>query len=243
MCHGVNGAPPRQARGEHGRNAGCAGCHAQSHAGVGLPSPSSCIACHRFSTADQGCGLTLEYDAVVVGAGGGGLAAAAALARAGMSVALLERHTKVGGAMTAFRRGDYRFEVSLHGFDGLDEPDGMNVSVFKALDIWQRVERVKLSPMYRAIYPDFTVDVPADADQYLDLLVARFPEESAGIRALFTEMKEVDRILKSVLAAQARGEDLATLPVADLERLLVLMDKTLAQVLDDYLRDPKLVAV
>ena len=56
---------------------------------------------------------------MIVGAGGGGLSAAARLSQAGKKVIVIEQHDKVGGYMTAFERDDYRFEVSLHAFDGL----------------------------------------------------------------------------------------------------------------------------
>ncbi|HEX6201358.1 MAG TPA: FAD-dependent oxidoreductase, partial [Thermoanaerobaculia bacterium] len=53
-----------------------------------------------------------RYDAVVVGAGIGGLVAANLLARAGLSVLLVEQHYMAGGFCSSFRRGGYTFDAA-----------------------------------------------------------------------------------------------------------------------------------
>ena len=59
-----------------------------------------------------------EYDVVVIGSGLAGMTAANILGRGGHKVLLLERHYKLGGLATWFRRGggEHIFDVSLHGF-------------------------------------------------------------------------------------------------------------------------------
>ena len=66
----------------------------------------------------------VDYEVIVIGAGGGGLAAATRLSLAGKKVLLIEQHSKVGGYMSSFERGDYTFEVSLHAINGLDPETG-----------------------------------------------------------------------------------------------------------------------
>lgn len=188
-----------------------------------------------------------QYDVVVIGAGGGGLAAAARLARAGKKVLVLEQHSKVGGYMTNFQRGDYTFEVSLHAMDGLDEPGGMNRAGFRALGILDKVQPVKLDPMYRAVFPDFTIDVPAEAAAYQALLQEKFPEEAEGIAALFANQRTINRAMQAMigLAGEERGKSLREIlfhpwifwPV------IKYWNATLSEMLDDFIHDPKLIAV
>lgn len=122
-CHGMNGAPQRPAGHE---NEGCTadGCHNNSHSERHFSAPNDCRSCHQYTPPANGsCANTEEFDVVVIGAGGGGLSAAAYLSKNGFHVVVLEQHHQVGGYMSNFYRGDYRFEVSLHGFDGMiDEP-------------------------------------------------------------------------------------------------------------------------
>ncbi len=181
LCHGVNGAPGRE-RGHD--DDGCEGCHADSHAGSDFSAPADCRACHGYQSAGgaagtDGCSHQESYDVVVIGAGGGGLAAAVLLAQAGMKVLVVEQHYRPGGNMGQFTRGEYRFESSLHAFDG------MGMMFMEELGIEQRVETQTSSIMYRSIFPDFEIDVPADVEAYRELLKDRFEEQGAGIDALF----------------------------------------------------------
>ncbi|MBW2369483.1 MAG: NAD(P)-binding protein [Deltaproteobacteria bacterium] len=64
-------------------------------------------------------GRNNHWDAIIVGAGLGGLSCAATLAKNGLKVPILERHTKVGGFATKFTRKagkgiEYQLDFSLH---------------------------------------------------------------------------------------------------------------------------------
>ena len=182
-CHGNNGAPLRPSGHD---DLGCANadCHPGRHQGMGFGSPNDCRACHRYPEPATGtCSYTEEYDAVVVGAGGGGLAAAAHLAREGKHVLLLEKNYKVGGQMTNFTRLDYHFEVSLHAMDF------MGISLVNGLGGEGKITPVRAEPyMYRVVAPDFTIDVPADVDEYRAALQRQFPDETHNIDAIFDEL-------------------------------------------------------
>lgn len=243
FCHGSNGAPQRQPG--HADD-GCAGCHEAAHEELSFQSPGHCRACHGFSP-NTTCPGTVEVDVVVIGAGGGGLSSASRLAQAGLDVVVLERHNKVGGCMTNFRREDYRFEVSLHAMGGFNDPGEGNVALFQKLGIWDQVEPVESENMYRTIYPDFTFDTHGDVDHYLADLMEMFPDEADGVTLLFDHLAEAEIILDAAMA-QMNG-DLA--PLAELmaenpeglERFMGYLDKTLSEVLVDYISDPKLFAV
>ncbi len=73
-------------------------------------------------------------DVVVVGAGIAGLTAAALLARAGLTVELLEAHHQSGGCAGTFRRGPYTFDVGATQVAGL-EPGGSHARLFRHLGV------------------------------------------------------------------------------------------------------------
>ncbi len=127
-----------------------------------------------------------KWEVIIIGAGAGGLAAGSTLSQAGVKPLILEQHDKPGGYMTTFERGDYRFEVSLHMMDGLDE-SGLTRSLFQKLGIFDRVKIVKFDPLYRSVHPDLTIDVPADLNDYLEILRQTFPHEAEGITNLFQD--------------------------------------------------------
>lgn len=242
-CHGANGSP---ALPDGHAAAGCDACHGASHAALGFASPGDCTACHACDPG-SGCTAAEDFDVVVIGAGGGGLSAAAALSRAGMKVLVLEKHHRVGGYMTGFQRGGYTFDVSLHAMDGLDEPGGLNVDIFKKLGIWDRVRRVKPEPMYRAAYPDFTVDIPSDAGQYRARLKELFPKESGGIDLLFDEMYAIDLVTPALMKLRSGFDADALLTVllhpGAAARFFLYQRRTLSQMLSRFIQDQKLIAV
>src|SRR3954451_14297576 len=66
-----------------------------------------------------------RFDLVVVGGGVGGLATAALAQRAGLRVALLEAHTKLGGCAGYFARGPYHFDAGATALMGLQPGEPM----------------------------------------------------------------------------------------------------------------------
>lgn len=177
-CHGVNGAPLRSA-GHADR--GCRDCHLDRHSDLLLGGDDPCRACHGLLPDASGCAYQESYDVVIIGGGGGGLAAAAKLVKSGLSVLLVEQHYKVGGCMVMFPRGEYRFEASLHAYDG------WGVVYLMALGIEGELVRKRGDVMYRLIYPDMTFDVPADKEAYRDALKTVFPDEAAPLDELFAD--------------------------------------------------------
>jgi all-trans-retinol 13,14-reductase len=242
-CHGSNGATRRTAG--HA-NADCRSCHADEHAASDFLE-QHCAACHKYESGVE-CPVTEDYDVVVIGAGGGGLAAADILSQAGLKVALVEKHYKVGGYMTTFHRGDYTFEASLHAMDGLDAPqNSKSVTDFMRLGIYNRIEPLKSDPMYRAIFPTFSMDVPSDMTEYKNALKEMFPDEADGIDALFADMVTCDVVLtalssmKSDFTFDALWTVLSNISGA--VRLLRYLDMSLLEMASQYISDPNLLGL
>jgi prolycopene isomerase len=246
-CHGPNGAPERTAARHAGGAFACATCHAEAHAGVAYDPPDDCLNCHRWEVPADGCAVTVTTDVVVIGAGGGGLGAAAKLAKGGVDVIVLEQNNRLGGCMGRFQRGDYSFEISLHALDGLNQPDGPNYLLWKDLGAFDKMKPIHLDPMYRMVYPDRTLDIPADFETYRALLKTEFPGDADGIDALFDEMK----IMQVTLEAAMKAQEGDTTAIGQIEqqypgaftRLLGYMELTLAEFLEGFLHDPDLVGV
>ena len=245
LCHGSNGAPTRVSG--HA-NDSCSDCHAEAHAGSNFRSPSDCRMCHGYeNVTSPDCASTESFDVVVIGAGGGGLSAAAKLARNGMSVAVLEQNSRVGGCMGMIHRGDYNMEIGLHALDGLDPPDGMNRKLFEDLGILDKITPVKLDPMYVATYPDHQVIVPADVEAYRQVLKTTFPDESANIDRLWNDTADYDLVFNAMynLIEGVTLTDLITIitHAGTAIRLLQIKDRSLSDVLSDYTSNQQLVAV
>ena len=244
-CHGRAGIPQRSLW--HSISE-CTPCHPVVHQGLDFQSPGDCTLCHKF-VPSASCPAVEETDVVVIGAGGGGLAAAAALAKAGHEVVLLEKHHQVGGYMSRFQRGDYRFEVSLHAMDGMNEAlDGINVGAFKCLDVWDRITPVLPGHTMRLHFPGRTLDIPADAGEHRALLKEMYPDDAGDIDRLFDDLAEVDRVFKALIGIQHEGlswQPILTLisrPLV-LMRVLTYLNMTVSEFIEDYTQNPELIAI
>jgi phytoene dehydrogenase-like protein len=169
-----------------------------------------------------------RYDAVVVGAGIGGLFCANLLAREGLSVLLVEQHYMVGGLCSTFRRAGFTFDAATHFYPLLGNRETLPGRLLADLGVdtgW-----VKMDPVDTFHFPDGSrFAVPAELDDYLPAVKARFPHQAAALDRFFVEVREA-----YLLGLLAYFRDRET------PRLLRYRDLTLRQVLDRHFDDERL---
>jgi len=186
---------------------------------------------------------TEKFDVIVIGAGLGGLSAAGYLAKAGKSVLILEHHSVPGGYAHEFRRGKYRFEVSLHALDGAG-PGGWAYPILRDLDILDQVEFNKLDPFYVARFPEHEISAHADPIAYEAELLSHFPHEKQGLRNLIDEMMEIYWQVRRFGADGPSGlrPPIEQIPSA-YPKMLSAMSESWGDFMDRYIQDPKLKTV
>lgn len=181
-----------------------------------------------------------EYDAIIIGAGLGGLSCAAAFARQGFKVLLLEQHRIPGGYATAFKRKGFTFDVSLHS-----TTVGIRNGVANLMQGFPEIQNVEFVPhkiLYRAIYPDHDIRVPhRDLPGYIKILKDNFPQEAAGIDAIFADMKGLVNDLNKFQKAGGKV-DMNTFP-SEFPFLFQNFNRTWGAMLAARITDPKLRAV
>jgi len=194
-----------------------------------------------FPVKRAGQAAGAAWDAIIIGSGLGGLSAAAAFARQGFKALVLEQHTAPGGYATTFKRpGGFVFDVSLHSTT-VGERNGIH-NLIPGFPEIADVEFVPHKTLYRVIYPDDDIRVPArDVPGYIKMLTDRFPSEKEGIAGLFEDMRNLGAELAKL--SQAQGQpDLSTFPKT-YPAVFKCFGKTWGALMDTRIKDPKLKAV
>jgi len=148
--------------------------------------------------------VTYQYDVIVVGAGLGGMSAATFLAKNGLSVLLLERHNVPGGFATSFVRGRYEFEIALHELSGAGSDGRGDIGRYlNYLGVLDKIEIITMPNLYRSIFPDMDVTLPAGLEAYEAKLCELFPDEAKGISkflgrivAFYQEFSQISKLPK-----------------------------------------------
>lgn len=190
----------------------------------------------RISAYGAKAGSKKNHPAVVIGAGLGGLCCGAYLARAGVPVTLVEQHSIPGGYATAFDRGRFNFEVSLHG---TSINSNSTARILDNLGVLKKLRLVELPEVYRFRAPGLDIAVPQkDPEAFISLLTKSFREEEKNIRSYIREMvglaEEVERLHGK------KGRFLKILFPLQYRRMWRIRKKTLAEFVSEHTKKPEL---
>ncbi len=130
------------------------------------------------------------YDATVIGAGIAGLVCAAFLAKCGKKVLLVEQHFIPGGYCTSFKRKGFTFDAAVHHIGGCGKWSVVG-RCFKTLGIG--MDFYPLDPMDHLIFPNFSIEIPADLDEYIARLQNRYKLEQDNIKEFFQDFIKLYR--------------------------------------------------
>lgn len=146
----------------------------------------------------------MKYDAIIIGSGLGGLECAAMLAKAGLSVVVLEQASAMGGCLQSFRRSGMTFDTGFHCVGALGVGQSL-YGPFKHLGLmnlsWRRMDACF---DHIAIGPNRFVAVEG-FDTYRDYLAERFPDERKALHSYFILLRRATREHFNLLNPNAKS--------------------------------------
>lgn len=175
-----------------------------------------------------------SYDVIVVGSGMGAVTAAPLLARAGLSVLVVERAQAPGGYAHAFRRGPYVFDPAVHSIVDPSLFDGL----LEHLGVRDQCTLLPTDRLYKAALPDMAIDLPlTTSEEFVGIHANAFPRHAHEIRAFFELCERIHREAHT-LPAKVSLRDLDAVS----QRLPLVFryrKSTLAEVLDEHFSDER----
>ncbi|WP_156725845.1 phytoene desaturase family protein [Streptomyces apocyni] len=181
---------------------------------------------------------TGEWDAIVIGSGLGGVSAAAILAHCGQKVLVCEQSEGIGGLAHAFSRDGRTFDSAIRVLAEGEMVQGL----LDWLGVQDECELTVIDHLYRADFPDLSVFAPTGLEEFMEAHIELFPQEADGIRAFFQLRRQM--FLETAQAPMRVTDPSALGQLTDLLPTLMKYRKaTLADVMDEYLRDPRLKAM
>ena len=198
----------------------------------------------KISAYAGSMGPKKDYPTVIIGAGLGGLCCGAYLAKQGIPVTVVEQHSVPGGYATSFDRkgGKFTFEVSLHGSS---IHNNTTAHILDNIGVLKKLELVRLPEVYRLKTPNLDISVPQqDPEAYIRLVAEHFPNETDGIRGFVQEMLS---ITDEVADYDRKGKRFKTIfkiifPL-QYRNMWNVRNKTLADLINEYVKDPALQGV
>jgi len=186
-----------------------------------------------------------SYDAVVVGGGIGGLTTGAFLAKAGKQVLVVEKADRPGGYAREFQHGPYKINPALHLIMGCGDSSqsahGVIETALSQLGVQGQCQFIKVDPFYRALFPDFQIDVPPGRDAFLHAHGQAFPEEANALAELMDLCHQIyQEFVRFPIVP--RWRDWALMPVR-FPKIFRYANTSLASVLNDFFSSSRIKSV
>ncbi len=140
-----------------------------------------------------------NYDAIIIGSGIGGLVTASQLAAKGAKVLVLEKYIIPGGSGGSFKRNGYTFDVGASMIFGFGENGYTNLLTRALKDVNEKCETIPDPVQLEYHLPNnFNISVDKSYEDFLNKLIAIFPEEKDGIEKFYGSCKSVFNCLDSM---------------------------------------------
>ena len=135
-----------------------------------------------------------DFDVIIIGSGMGGLVCGNLLGMEGFKVCVLEKNKQIGGCLQTYVRDKVIFDSGVHYLGGMEK--GQNLyQIFKYLDI---MDKLKLQKMEEDAFDKILMDnddkeyvFAQGYDNFINRLLADFPEEEQALHAYCDKIKEV----------------------------------------------------
>lgn len=132
-----------------------------------------------------------KYDIIIIGSGLGGLICAYILSKNGYKVAVLEKHSQVGGCLQTFKRFGVKFDTGMHYIGSMEK--GQNLyRFFNYLNLLD----IPLSPLDKNGFDVISVagkeyKFASGYDNFINVLATEFPTRRKEIESYIQSIRKV----------------------------------------------------
>ncbi len=147
------------------------------------------------------------YDTLIIGAGMSGLAAGIRLAHFGQRVAILERHTTIGGLNSFYRLRGRDYDVGLHALTNIT-PKGTKRGPLARLLRQLRFswDDFEIAPQWgsQVVFPGTRLEFSNDFELLTSEVARQFPDQADGFRRLSADIVDYDDLSEVHAGLSAR---------------------------------------
>jgi phytoene dehydrogenase-like protein len=174
------------------------------------------------------------YDVAIIGSGLGGLECGAMLSREGLSVCVLEKNPRIGGALQTFARHGHNLDTGIHYVGGLGDGQILNqylryMGVRDSLD----VVRMDVDAFDTVVLNNREYGIGMGYERFAGNLKRHFPAESDSIDRFCAMLQQVGGTMSVDLLRRGVISDGA----------MPYMERGAAEAIDALVADPALRAV